>query len=94
MTKQTKVSAARQVLIPKEICEQLDWRPGAEIEIEESADGLFLRAKRPRREPMSWEEFRQRMPRYDGPPVSIEEMDEAIERERVRRWAEKERNSR
>jgi len=94
MNAQTKVSAKGQIVIPKELRSRLDWVPGTQLEIEESADGLILRSARHSRPRISYDEFRRRLPRYDGPPVSIEEMNEEILQEAARRWREKERRSR
>jgi len=94
MTAHTRVSAKGQIVIPKHLRDQLAWCPGTELEIEESADGLLLRPKRDPRRRISIEEFRRRMPRYDGPVVPIEEMDRAILQEAARRWEQEERRNR
>ncbi len=94
MTAHTKVSGKGQVVIPKHLRDHLDWPVGTELEIEESADGLLLRPRRDQLKPISYEEFRRRMPRYEGPVISVEEMNEAILREAALRWEEKERRSR
>jgi AbrB family looped-hinge helix DNA binding protein len=94
MNAETKMSAKGQVVIPKHLRDQLDWRPGTELEVEESADGVLLRAKRDPRRRISYEEFERLRPKYDGPVVSIEEMNQAILDEAARRWRMKERRSR
>ncbi len=42
---------------------------------------------------MTIDEFMALMPAYDGPPASLEEMNEAIDRARAERWAAKEARS-
>ena len=94
MTEHTKIGADGQAIIPKELCEQLNWRPGMEIEIDASGDKLIIRTKPEPPEQLSLEEFRRRMPKYEGPPASLEDMELAIQQERAARWVRKERNSR
>lgn len=94
MNAQTKVSAKGQIVIPKRVREQLDWVAGTELEIEETLDGVLLRPKIDSSRRITYEEFKRRRPRYDGPVISIEEMNEAILREAARRWKEKERRGR
>ena len=93
MNAETKVSSKGQVVIPKQFRDRLGWVAGTELEIEESADGVFLRPKRDPRRRINLEEFERRRPKYDGPVVSIEEMNQAILDEAARRWREKERRS-
>lgn len=94
MTAHTKVSAKGQIVIPKHLRDRLDWSIGTELEIEESPGGLVLRARHDPTKRISYEEFRRRMPKYDGPPISAEEMNEAILQEAARRWRVKQRNMR
>ena len=94
MNTETKMSTKGQVVIPKHLRDQLDWVAGTKLEIEESADGVLLRTKRDPRRRITLEEFERRRPKYDGPVVSIEEMNQAILDEAARRWREKERRSR
>lgn len=96
MTAHSKLSADGQVSVPKELLERRGWKPGTEFDVTETPGGLALRA-RPDIDPggrMSWEEFDRRRERYDGPPVTIEQMEEAVLREAARRWREKEARSR
>ncbi|MDQ8756731.1 AbrB/MazE/SpoVT family DNA-binding domain-containing protein [Sphingosinicella sp. LHD-64] len=79
MNAQTKMSAKGQIVIPKELRERLDWATGTELEIEESAGGLILRAARKDRKRLSLEEFRARRPKYEGPPLTLEEIDRRVE---------------
>lgn len=94
MTEHTKISSEGEAIIPKEVCERLNWRPGMEIEMAASGSGLLVRPKAEPRERISIEEFRRRMPKHEGPPASLEDMEQAIEAERRERWLRKERDSR
>lgn len=94
MNAQTKLSAKGQVVIPKAVRDRLQWAEGEALEVVETAGGVLLRRKGAPREKISIEEFRRRMPIYEGPPATLEEMDAAIEAARIERWLHKERNSR
>lgn len=94
MTEHVKIRSDGQAVIPKEICERLEWAPGTEIEIDASGDAVVLRPKRPARRRMTIEEFLRRRPAYAGPVLSIEQMNRGIEEGRRQRWTEKERRSR
>lgn len=87
MNAQTKMSAKGQVVIPKDLRERLDWAAGTQLEIEESADGLLLRAADTTRRRLSLEEFRARRPKYDGPPLTLEEIDRRMERAMAEHFA-------
>lgn len=91
MNAQTKMSAKGQIVIPKELRDRLDWATGTELEIEESADGLLLRPRRDASQRISYAEFRRRVPKYEGPTVTIEQMNEALLKEAARRWRMKQR---
>ena len=88
------MSAKGQVVIPKSVRERLRWDQGADLEVIETAEGVLLRSRRPERERLTIEEFRRRMPKYEGPPASLEDMNQAIDRAMAERWTRKERDSR
>ncbi|MGJ3628619.1 hypothetical protein AB5I41_19950 [Sphingomonas sp. MMS24-JH45] len=48
--------------------------------LERSGRRLILEALQPARPRISYEEFRRRVPKYEGPPASIEEMNAAVDR--------------
>lgn len=85
----TRLSSKGQVIIPKAVRDRHGWRPGTELEVEDRGDAVVLRpaALFP---PTTFEEVRGCL-KYDGPPVTVEEMDQAIEREARRMWEEFER---
>jgi AbrB family looped-hinge helix DNA binding protein len=91
MNAQTKLSAKGQVVIPKAVRDKLCWEEGAALEVVEREDGVLLRAAPPPRERITMEEFRKRVPRYDGPPLSLEDIDKAILQEAARRYRTKHR---
>ena len=79
MTAQTKVSAKGQVVIPKSVREELGWPPGTKLEILQVGNAVTLRPAPKERRRLTMEEFISRRPVYQGPPKSLEEIDEAVE---------------
>ena len=78
MTAQTKMSAKGQVVIPKELRDALDWPPGTQLEVERLGGAVTLRPAAKKRGGLTLDEFIARRPKYEGPPKSLEEMDEAM----------------
>lgn len=93
MNAQTKLSAKGQVVIPKAVRDRLHWVEGADLEVIETAGGVLLRPK-PTRRRITIEELRARLPKYEGPPVSLEEIQAGIDEAMAERWAAKEERSR
>ncbi len=80
------------MIIPKAVRERHGWQPGVELEVEDRGDVVVLRPANPF-PPTTIEEVYGCL-KYDGPPFTVEEMNEAIEREARRMWLEFERQSR
>jgi AbrB family looped-hinge helix DNA binding protein len=72
----TTVSTKGQVILPKAIRQRRKWGPGTRLIVEETADGVLLKPA-PLFPPTRPEDVAG-MLAYDGPPKTIEEMDEAI----------------
>jgi AbrB family looped-hinge helix DNA binding protein len=81
----TTVSTKGQVILPKAIRERRNWRPGTRLVVEETLDGVLLKAA-PVFEPRRPEEVAG-MLAYRGRPKTVEEMDAAITAEVKRRHA-------
>jgi AbrB family looped-hinge helix DNA binding protein len=81
----TTVSTKGQVILPKAIRDQRRWEAGTELVVEDTAEGVLLKAKPvfPRTRP---KDVFGSAP-YTGPPRSIEEMNAAIAAEVKRRHA-------
>lgn len=86
----TRVSTKGQVVLPKEVRDRQGWAAGTELEVEACGDLVVLRPVRavPR---TTLEEVVGCIP-YDGPPVSIEEMDAAVEQAARATWEDFERD--
>jgi AbrB family looped-hinge helix DNA binding protein len=73
-----RLSTKGQFIIPREIRRRLGWRAGTVLEVEDRGDVVVVRAAddAPR---TTLDDVRGFL-RYDGPPLSVEEMDEAVAR--------------
>jgi AbrB family looped-hinge helix DNA binding protein len=80
MNSQTRISSKGQVVIPKEIRESLHLKPGEVLNISREGRRIVLEPVQAPRERISYEEFRRRVPRHKGPPLSIEDMKIAVDR--------------
>jgi AbrB family looped-hinge helix DNA binding protein len=79
----TTVSTKGQVILPKAIRDNRKWRAGTRLVVEETADGVLLRAAR--LFPETRMEDLAGSLRYSGPPLTLEEMDAAVTEEARRR---------
>ena len=79
----TVVSTKGQVILPKAIRERMRWSAGTKLTVEETPDGVLLKAS-PFFPETTLDEVFGSM-RYDGPALSLEDMDAAVMREARRR---------
>ena len=79
----TVVSTKGQIILPKAIREKRQWSAGTRLTIEETAEGVLLRASPIFPETTLDEVFGSM--RYNGPALSLEDMDAAVMREAKRR---------
>lgn len=80
MNARTRMSGKGQVVIPKDMRDRLCLAPGDELEVVEHPDGVLLR-KQMKKTGETFEEITARIRarvKYDGPPVTIEEMNQSI----------------
>lgn len=80
MNQQTRLSAKGQVVIPKDVRDRLRWEQGQPLDIIETSDGILLKRHKTGTK-LTFDEATARIRariKYDGPPVSIEEMNETI----------------
>lgn len=66
-------------MIPRAIREEQGVRPGDVLDVEVAEDGAIILRRRATRRRTTLAEVRG-MSKWGGPPVSVEEMDEGIER--------------
>ena len=81
----TTVSTKGQVILPKAIRQRRNWAPGTRLVVEDTPNGVLLKAA-PVFAPTRPEEVAG-MLAYRGPPKTLEEMDAAITAELKRRHA-------
>ena len=79
----TVLSTKGQVILPKAIRELMDWKPGTRLTVEKTDEGVLL--KTAALFPETSLDSVCGMLKYDGPALTIEEMDAAILREARRR---------
>lgn len=94
MNARAKMSSKGQIVVPKEIRDVHGWGTGTEFEFVEHGKDVLVRPVRDRDSrfpPVTWEELRKHRIRYDGPPVSLEDMKTAVLEEAARRWDEQNR---
>ena len=83
----TRVSGKGQVVVPKAVRDRQGWSTGTDLEVVETENGVLLRPSRSGRKLTVGEavaRFRQ-LYSHEGPPVSLDEMDEAIAEGAARR---------
>jgi AbrB family looped-hinge helix DNA binding protein len=81
MNAQTRVSAKGQVVIPKDIRTRHQMSPGRVLDVIDTPDGVLLRPagkKQGLTVDQALERIRETV-HYNGPTVTIEEMNETIE---------------
>lgn len=68
------ISSKGQIVIPKDVRDALHLEPGQKLTLTYVGRRIVLDAPGPPHETISYEEFRRRVPKYNGPPVPVEEM--------------------
>ena len=81
----TRVSTKGQVILPKALRDRRRWSAGTELTVEETAEGVLLRAK-PRREATRFAEVFGRLGPVDA-SIDIDDTDAALLAEARRRHA-------
>lgn len=75
----TRLSTTGQLILPKELRDRHQWKPGTEFEVVEKGDAVVLRPVK--RLPETTLDEIVGSTGYEGPSRSLKEMEEAIERE-------------
>lgn len=84
MRSTTKLSSKGQVVLPKEIRDRHGWKAGMEMEVVDLGHSITLRPVDQVPETTFDDLFG--CLDYDGPPLSVEEMDEAAAKGFRERW--------
>jgi AbrB family looped-hinge helix DNA binding protein len=72
----TRISSKGQVVLPQSVRAKRKWTTGTELIVEETKEGVLLRAAKPF-PPTTFEEVAGIL-QYKGKPKTLEEMDAAI----------------
>lgn len=72
----TRLSTKGQVILPKAVRDACGWKPGATLTVEQTDEGVLLRPASPF-PPTRIEDVFGSL-KYDGPPISVEDMDLAV----------------
>ena len=78
MIVELKVSSKGQIVIPKDVRDALDLVPGSTLRMSCHGRRIILDAPKQDRPKISYEEFRRLVPKYEGPPVAVEDMTSGI----------------
>ena len=80
LTAQTRLSSKGQMVLPSSIRQARNWGAGTELTVEDTPAGVLIRSNDKARlfPPTRYEDVFGSL-KYDGPPVSIEDMDKGIE---------------
>ena len=81
----TRVSTKGQVILPKSIRQDRRWSPGTRLIVEDTPDGVLLKAA-PVFEPTRSDDVYGYLP-SKGPPITLEAMEASIVAEAQRRHA-------
>ncbi|MEW5964881.1 MAG: AbrB/MazE/SpoVT family DNA-binding domain-containing protein [Pseudomonadota bacterium] len=85
----TRLSSKGQVIIPKDVRDAKGWKPGDEFVVESRPDGVLLKRRKPFKTTTLDEVVGSGG--YKGPPLSIEEMNAAVDEMFRREWKRKKR---
>ncbi|PZO73361.1 MAG: hypothetical protein DI640_09905 [Sphingomonas taxi] len=78
MGNEVTISSKGQVVIPKDVRDALNLKAGEKLTLRQVGRRIILETPEPPRKTISYEEFRRRVPRYEGPTVAIEDMTSEI----------------
>ena len=74
------ISSKGQVVIPKDIRDALHLRNGDRVLFRRVGRRVIIEAARDEDRTISYAEFKRRFARYEGPAVSLADMDQAVTR--------------
>lgn len=89
-----RISENGSVPLPQAVRDAHGWKPGAELEIVDGGRGVVLQPVEaeqevPAKKKLTIEDFLAMRPKYEGPPITDEMIEQAVLEEAKRRWDEK-----
>ena len=86
MNARAKISSKGQLVLPKAVRDAHGLGPGSEVEVESAGDVILLRPRPKRaRKTYTIDEVAGFL-KYDGPPVTLDDMERGLEEEARRMW--------
>ena len=82
----TVFSTKGQLVIPKELRDAKGFGPGVRVEAVEHPEGVLIRIVPSRKKRPVSDLFGILKPFYDGPPISVNDMNEAVAESAVERY--------
>jgi AbrB family looped-hinge helix DNA binding protein len=82
---QTRISTKGQVVLPKAIREKRRWKAGTLLTVEDRPEGLLLKPVEKKKK-FTIDDWAG-IVKYKGPPLAVEDMNAAIDKEFRRRYA-------
>jgi AbrB family looped-hinge helix DNA binding protein len=76
MNAQTKLSTKGQMVVPAELREALGFKPGDVLNARKEGEKLIVERAKPPKKGGFFDLYKP--PAYKGPPISVEDMDQAI----------------
>ena len=80
MSIEIPISSKGQVVIPKDVRDALGLTAGQKLKMQFVGRQIILEAPSAPRERISFEEFQRRVPKYEGPTATIDDMNAAVDR--------------
>lgn len=87
----TRLSSKGQMVVPKSVRDALKLAPGTELVVEPGRDCFVVRRKPSTTIPRTTIDQVFGILKYDGPPVSLEDMEQGIHEAMRERWLRKSR---
>ncbi len=97
MNSVAKMSLDGAVIIPRELRERLQLEAGVEFDVIEQSGQVILKQRPSQKKAVRRQGFPKlersdilaRLPKYDGPPLTLADIDSAIDQEMRARWQQK-----
>ena len=72
------ITAKGQITLKREVLEHLGLQPGSRVEVDLLPNGKVGLMPVHAAASTSWDDYWASLPRYDGPTITLEQMDEAV----------------
>ncbi len=90
MSRFATLSTKGQVVIPKDVRDELGWDPGTDLELTQTLSGVVLKAVKSSRRRISADEFDAIVQPHVGPAGDESSWRAAVDADFSKRWADRE----